>query len=220
MTEQAASVLTKKTLIEAVGFSFRRLTPKYQARNPVMFVVYVVRSILTTILFFVKSGPCAGRAVLVHRLGRVLAVVHGAVRQFRRSDCRRPWPGAGRTLKKSRRDVPAKKLADAKKRATLYETVSRAHVLRRDDIVLAAAGDFMPGDGQVIDGIASVDESAITGESAPVIRESGGDRDAVTGGTRVLSDWVVDPHHRQPGRKLPRPDDRAGRGREAAEDAE
>ena len=79
---------------------------------------------------------------------------------------------------------------------------------------------MIPGDGEVIEGVASVDESAITGESAPVIRESGGDRSAVTGGTRVLSDWLDRPHQREPRRGLPRPDDRHGRGRQAAEDAE
>src|SRR5262249_49024994 len=93
------------------------------------------------------------------------------------------------TLKKSRRDVIAKKLLDPKNR-DIFEQTS-AHALRKGDIVLVEANDFVPGDGQVIEGIASVDESTITGESAPVIRESGGDRDAVTGGTRVLSDWIV-----------------------------
>ena len=93
------------------------------------------------------------------------------------------------SLKSARRDIPAKKLCDAKDRSQ-HKTVP-ANALRMNDVVLVEAGDYIPGDGQVIEGIASVDESAITGESAPVIRESGGDRDAVTGGTRVLSDWIV-----------------------------
>ena len=82
------------------------------------------------------------------------------------------------------------------------------------------AGEVIPADGEIIEGVASVDESAITGESAPVIRESGGDRSAVTGGTRVLSDWIRVAGHRQSRRDVPRPDDRAGRRRRAAEDAE
>jgi K+-transporting ATPase ATPase B chain len=93
------------------------------------------------------------------------------------------------SLRRARRDINAKKLSRPE-RGTGFATVSAA-TLKKDDVVLVEAGDFIPGDGEVIDGIASVDESAITGESAPVIRESGGDRNAVTGGTKVLSDWLV-----------------------------
>ena len=93
------------------------------------------------------------------------------------------------SLRALRKEVDAKKLRRADRHDD-FEIVS-ASSLRKDDIVFVSTGEFIPGDGQVIDGIASVDESAITGESAPVIRESGGDSDAVTGGTRVLSDWLV-----------------------------
>ena len=88
------------------------------------------------------------------------------------------------------------------------------------DYVVVEAGEIIPGDGDVVEGVASVDESAITGESAPVIRESGGDRSAVTGGTKVLSDRIVVKITSKPGETLHRPDDRPGRGRQAAEDAE
>ncbi|HZY41378.1 MAG TPA: potassium-transporting ATPase subunit KdpB, partial [Anaerolineae bacterium] len=93
------------------------------------------------------------------------------------------------TLRKARRDISAKKLAEPHHGAS-YTLVS-AGTLRKGDVLLVDAGDFIPGDGEVIEGVASVDESAITGESAPVIRESGGDRSAVTGSTRVLSDWLI-----------------------------
>ena len=92
--------------------------------------------------------------------------------------------------------------------------------LRAGDVVIVAAGEGIPGDGEVIEGIATVDESVITGESAPVIRESGGDRSAVTGGTRVLSDRDQDQDHLESGRDLPRPHDRPRRRRRAAKDAE
>ena len=92
--------------------------------------------------------------------------------------------------------------------------------LRPGDLVVCEAGDLIPGDGDVVEGVASVDESAITGESAPVIRESGGDRSAVTGGTRVLSDRIVVRITQEPGAELPRPHDRPGRGHLAAQDAE
>ncbi len=93
------------------------------------------------------------------------------------------------TLRSARRDISAKRL-HAPHFGAAITTVS-ANALRKDDVVLVEAGDYIPGDGEVVEGVASVDESAITGESAPVIRESGGDRSAVTGGTRVLSDWLV-----------------------------
>ena len=89
-----------------------------------------------------------------------------------------------------------------------------ASQLKKGDVVLVEAGDFIPADGEVIEGVASVNESAITGESAPVIRESGGDRSAVTGGTKVLSDWLIIRVTASSGRKFPGPDDRhGGRGK-------
>src|SRR5262249_40788978 len=99
------------------------------------------------------------------------------------------------SLRKARRDITAKKLLQAPGRAfdpaTARDTDTTSAALRKNDVVLVVAGEFIPSDGEIIEGIASVDESAITGESAPVIREAGGDRSAVTGGTRVLSDWIV-----------------------------
>ena len=92
-------------------------------------------------------------------------------------------------LRKARHEIQAKKLAKPKKDAAI--THIRSGCLRAGDIVLVETGDFIPSDGEVVEGIASVNESAITGESAPVIRESGGDRSAVTGGTQVLSDWLI-----------------------------
>ncbi len=93
------------------------------------------------------------------------------------------------TLRKARRDILARKLSAPTRDAPATRVASAE--LRKGDFVLVEAGEFIPGDGEVIEGVASVDESAITGESAPVIRESGGDRSAVTGGTRVLSDWLI-----------------------------
>src|SRR5262249_5991786 len=92
-------------------------------------------------------------------------------------------------MRRARTDLMAKKLVDPEDRMSI--TVVPAPTLRRNDVFVVAAGDVIPCDGEVLEGIASVDESAITGESAPVIRESGGDRSTVTGGTRILSDWLV-----------------------------
>ena len=158
-------------------------------RNPVMFVVEV-GSLLTTVLVdpgAVRQGRSPGR---FHRRGRPLAVVHRAVRQFLRSPGRRARQGPGRGAAQDPPDHPGQEAASSPDRQAKYELVAST-ALRKDDLFLVEAGDIIPADGEVIEGIASVDESAVTGESAPVIRESGGDRSAVTGGTRLLSDWLV-----------------------------
>ncbi|WP_430715431.1 potassium-transporting ATPase subunit KdpB [Ralstonia flaminis] len=179
-----SSALVKPAIVD----SFRKLSPRAQAKNPVMFVVYV-GSILTTILWIMalrgQAEAPAGfiLAVSVWLWFTVLfanfaeALAEGRSKQQAAS------------LRGIKTTVQAKVLADARRRDRVEARAATA--LRRDDIVLIEAGDMVPGDGEVIEGVASVDESAITGESAPVIRESGGDFSSVTGGTRVLSDWII-----------------------------
>ena len=122
------------------------------------------------------------------------------------------------TLRSMRRHVHARSCSRAG-RAGEYKLVE-ASALRRGDLVLVEANDIIPADGEIIEGVASVNESAVTGESAPVLREAGGDFSSVTGGTRVLSDWHRRARHQPRGRGLPRPHDRDGRGREARPHAE
>jgi len=172
----------------ALADSFRRLTPRYQLRNPVMFVVYL-GSILTTILWlqalFGKGEEPAGfiLAVTLWLWATLLfanfaeAVAEGRSR------------AQAATLKSARRDTIARKLAAANRDAA--QTAVPSAQLRKGDLVLVEQGDVVPGDGEVIEGAASVNESAITGESAPVIRAAGSDFNTVTGGTQVLSDWIV-----------------------------
>ena len=164
----------------AIGDAFKKLDPRLMVKNPVMFVT-MVGAALTTVGIFTATADLRGFVVAT----RDLALVHRAVRQFRRSDGRRPRQSAGGDpcAKHARHDG-----ATLEKRPRGKS--SRAD-LEKGDLVVCEAGDIIPADGEVIEGIASVDESAITGESAPVIRESGGDRSAVTGGTRVLSDRIV-----------------------------
>jgi potassium-transporting ATPase ATP-binding subunit len=172
----------------AIIDSFRKLDPRHQVRNPVMFVVEV-GSVLTTALFLQAlsgQGEAPGGFILAISLWLWFTVVFA---NFAEAMAEGRGKAQADTLRRSRRDVPAKKLTRPQHGAE-YTTVS-AGTLRQGDVVVVEAGDFIPSDGEVIEGIASVDESAITGESAPVIRESGGDRSAVTGGTRVLSDWLV-----------------------------
>src|SRR5574341_1076673 len=173
---------------QAVIDSFRKLTPRRQIRTPVMFVVYV-GSILTTLLWFqalVGQGEAPGWFIFWVSVWLWFTVLFA---NFAEAMAEGRGKAQAASLRKARRDLQAKRLARAERR-TDYEVVPAA-ALRRGEVVLVEAGDFIPADGEVIEGVASVNESAITGESAPVIRESGGDRSSVTGGTRVLSDWLI-----------------------------
>ncbi len=173
----------------ALGEALRKLDPRWMIRNPVMFVVEVGSAFTTLMLL---------HAVLTRR-GEAPAGFIGAVSlwlwftvlfaNFAEAMAEARGKAQADSLRRARKAVPAKRLAQPRRDAAVQEVLS-AH-LRRGDVVLAEAGDLIPGDGEVIEGVASVDESAITGESAPVIRESAGDRSAVTGGTRVLSDWLL-----------------------------
>lgn len=168
--------------------SLKMLSPLHQVRNPIMFTVYV-GSILTT-CFYIASLYYPTQ----EKPGFILAIsvslwITLIFANFAEAIAEGRGKSQAQMLRKSRREVLAKKLSKPQKGAAV--TLIDAHALRINDIVLVEAGDFIPSDGTVIEGIASVNESAITGESAPVIRESGGDRDSVTGGTQVLSDWLI-----------------------------
>ncbi|MGH2541958.1 MAG: potassium-transporting ATPase subunit KdpB, partial [Ardenticatenaceae bacterium] len=168
--------------------SFRKLDPRHQVRNPVMFVVEV-GSVLTTALFIQAlggQGEAPASFILAVALWLWFTVLFA---NFAEAMAEGRGKAQADTLRKARRDIMAKKL-ERPAYGTSFSTVSSG-TLRQGDVVQVEAGEFIPGDGEVIEGVASVDESAITGESAPVIRESGGDRSAVTGGTRVLSDWLI-----------------------------
>jgi K+-transporting ATPase ATPase B chain len=168
--------------------SFKKLTPQRQVRNPVMFVVYV-GSILTSLLWvqaLAGRGEASSGFIFAVSLWLWFTVLFA---NFAEAMAEGRGKAQAASLRNARRDLQAKRLPRAD-RSAKYEPVS-ATSLRKGDIVLVEAGDFIPADGEVIEGVASVNESAITGESAPVIRESGGDRSSVTGGTQVLSDWLI-----------------------------
>src|SRR6476620_5036989 len=172
-----------KIVGRAIWDAFLKLKPRTMMANPVMFVVEI-GSVITTVLLF--KGGSAFWFNLQITLWLWFTVVFA---NFAEAMAEGRGKAQADTLRKSRTTTSAKRLFEADDR-TRYEDVS-AQALRRGDIVLCLPGDLIPGDGEVIEGVASVDESAITGESAPVIRESGGDRSAVTGGTKVLSDFIV-----------------------------
>ncbi|HQU16056.1 MAG: potassium-transporting ATPase subunit B [Chromatiales bacterium 21-64-14] len=188
MTRKTLTLFDHSLVRHALLESLRKLDPRVQWRNPVMFVVYV-GSLFTSALWvhaLVSRGDAPawfGGAVTLWLWFTVLFANFAEALAESRA---RAQAVSLRSMKKT---VSAKKLQEARHGAAW--TAVSGDDLHRDDVVLVEAGDFVPCDGQVIEGVASVDESAITGESAPVIRESGGDFSSVTGGTRVLSDWVV-----------------------------
>src|SRR5450755_3969400 len=188
MTRQKLSMFDRSLLRPALLDAFRKLDPRVQWRNPVMFVVYV-GAILTSVLWLqalAGRGEAPGWFILNVTVWLWFTLLFANLAEALAEGRGKAQAAALRGLKQS---VSAKKLLDAKDHSR--HTRVSATELRRGDFVLVEAGDYVPADGEVRDGAASVDESAITGESAPVIRESGGDFSAVTGGTRVLSDWIV-----------------------------
>ena len=188
MTRQKLSMFDRALLWPAIAASFRKLDPAVQWRNPVMFVVYI-GSILTTILWL-RAGIGEGEAPAWF-IGLVAIWLWFTVlfANFAEALAEGRSKAQAAALRGLRQAVFAKKLIEIDDRSRHSRV--RADDLRRADLVLVEAGDYIPVDGEVVRGAASVDESAITGESAPVIRESGGDRSSVTGGTRVLSDWII-----------------------------
>jgi K+-transporting ATPase ATPase B chain len=180
--------LTGEMLRRALGDSFIKLNPRLMVRNPVMFVVEV-GSVLTTALW-IQALTGAGEAPAWY-IGGVSLWLWFTVLFANFSEALAEGRGKAQAdaLRRARKDIIAKKLGTPR-HGSAFEVVASS-ALRKGDVFLVEAGDTIPADGEVIEGVASVDESAITGESAPVIRESGGDRSAVTGGTRVLSDWLV-----------------------------
>ncbi|MEQ1855329.1 MAG: potassium-transporting ATPase subunit KdpB [Longimicrobiales bacterium] len=176
--------ITRRAIVE----SFKKLDPRHQARNPVMFVV-VVGAMLTTALYvqaLVGEGEAPAWFILAISLWLWFTVLFA---NFAEAMAEGRGKAQADALRRTRTQTQARKLRDAKNHREF--DVTWASDLRKGDVILITAGDVVAADGEVIEGVASVDESAVTGESAPVIRQSGGDRSSVTGGTRVLSDWIV-----------------------------
>ncbi len=191
------SIWDPKIIRGAIPQSFKKLDPRVQVKNPVMFVVEI-GSVITTLelvrLLFTQPSGSFTRDVLTYETIFVLAVsiwlwFTVVFANFAEAMAEGRGKAQADTLRRARTTTMARRLASADRLGVVQEVA--APDLHKGDFVLVEAGDVIPGDGDVVEGVASVDESAITGESAPVIRESGGDRSAVTGGTRVLSDWIV-----------------------------
>ena len=174
---------------DALKQSVIKLSPKTQVKNPVMLVVYI-GAIFTTFLFFFSLGKENKDASSIYTLAIALILWFTVLfANFAEAIAESRGRAQADSLRSARKDIKAKKLKSANDTVNYTEVLSST--LKKGDIVYVAAGEQIPMDGDVIDGAASVDESAITGESAPVIRESGGDRSAVTGGTVLVSDWLI-----------------------------
>ncbi len=186
---RSKSLLTPEILWPAIGASFKKLDPRVQVRNPVMFVVELGAAI-TTVAWIVGDSADPRWFTFTIAVWLWLTVVFANLAEALAEGRGRAQAASLRAM----RSETTARLADGGEVA--------ASTLQRGDVVVVEAGEVIPGDGTVIDGIASVDESAITGESAPVIRESGGDRSAVTGGTRVLSDRIVVEITQEPGKSF------------------
>ena len=185
---QKGQMINKKIVLDATLQSLVKLNPKVQIKNPVMFVVYL-GAIFTMILFFLSLGGIKdGGSWYIFGISIILWFT-SLFGNFAEAIAEGRGRAQAESLKKARRDVIARKLKEADYESEYTEV--KSNELKPGDIVLVKAGEQIPMDGEVIVGVASVDESAITGESAPVIRESGGDRSAVTGGTTVTSDWLI-----------------------------
>ena len=186
------TLLDPAILVPAIGQAVRKLDPRQMARNPVMFVVEVVAALTTVLAIRDLASGGAGLGFTLQIILWLWVTVLFA--NFAEAVAEGRGKAQAASLRRARTETQAKRLlpgSDGRfSPPGLWEPVA-APDLTSGEIVLVEAGDLIPSDGEVVEGIASVDESAITGESAPVIRESGGDRSAVTGGTRVLSDWIV-----------------------------
>jgi K+-transporting ATPase ATPase B chain len=188
MTRTTFTLFDPKLVKPAIRDSFVKLDPRVQWRNPVMFVVYI-GSIITSLLFvqaLTGKGEASAGFILAISLWLWFTVLFANFAEALAEGRSKAQAASLRSLKK---ETWAKKLEQPVSTAKWLPIESQN--LRKGDAIYVIAGDVVPADGEVIEGVASVDESAITGESAPVIRESGGDFSAVTGGTRVLSDWIV-----------------------------
>jgi potassium-transporting ATPase ATP-binding subunit len=180
MAAKAHSIFDPTIIIPAIGESFKKLNPLTLARNPVMFVTEV-GAVITTVLLATGHGAQFGFQLQIS-LWLWFTVLFANFAEAMAE-------GRGKAQAKALRATRTETFANRLKSEGVVEKVA-ADLLRKGDVVVVSAGELIPGDGEVIDGAATVDESAITGESAPVIRESGGDRSAVTGGTKVLSDVI------------------------------
>lgn len=180
---KSASLFQKEQVMESLKQSFVKLNPRVMIKNPIMFTVEVV-TVVMLIVCFLSLGTSEYGAFGYNFLVFIILFVTLLFANFAEAIAEARGKAQADSLRKTREETPAKVLVDGK-----IHTVSSSR-LKKGDYFICEAGDTIPADGEIVEGLASIDESAITGESAPVIREAGGDKSSVTGGTKVLSDHI------------------------------
>ena len=189
---KSASLFQKEQVMESLKQSFVKLNPRVMIKNPIMFTVEVV-TVVMLIVCFLSLGTSEYGAFGYNLLVFIILFVTLLFANFAEAIAEARGKAQADSLRKTREETPAKVLVDGK-----IHTVSSSR-LKKGDYFICEAGDTIPADGEIVEGLASIDESAITGESAPVIREAGGDKSSVTGGTKVLSDKIKVLVTQQPG---------------------
>ena len=211
--KKSASLFQKEQVMESLKQSFVKLNPRVMIKNPIMFTVELV-TLVMLVVCILSLGTSEYGTFGYNFLVFVILFVTLLFANFAEAIAEARGKAQADSLRKTREETPAKVLVEGKLR-----TVSSAR-LKKGDFFVCEAGDTIPADGEIVEGLASIDESAITGESAPVIREAGGDKSSVTGGTKVLSDKIKVFGYAATGREFPRQDDCAGRGCHPEENTE
>ena len=175
---------------EAIGHSFTKLNPRVMFRNPVMFTVEIGTIIMLAVCIWIAAGESSQGSLLYNIIITAVLFITLLFANFAEAIAEARGKAQADSLRKTREETPAKKIFLVGEMFLNEVKIVPSSQLRKGDMFLCEAGDMIPMDGEIIEGIATIDESAITGESAPVIRESGGDKSSVTGGTKVLSDRI------------------------------
>lgn len=191
MKRKRQTKLFDNTLVsEAIRQSFIKLNPRIMLRNPVMFTVEVGTAYMFAVCLWILSGETSQGSFSYNFSIFIILLLTVLFANFAEALAEARGKAQADSLRKTREDTPAKKIFPLGDIYVNEVKIVRSSELKKGDVFLCETGDIIPMDGEIIDGIATIDESAITGESAPVIRESGGDKSSVTGGTKVLSDKI------------------------------
>src|SRR6478672_2712555 len=176
---------------EALKQSFVKLSPRYMVRNPVMFTVEIGTAVMLGVCLWVANGETTQGSLAYNIAITVILFVTVLFANFAEAIAEARGKAQADSLRKTREDTPAKKIFPVGEMFVDEVKTVPSSQLKKGDLFFCETGDIIPMDGEIVEGIATIDESAITGESAPVIRESGGDKSSVTGGTKVLSDQIT-----------------------------
>src|SRR5664279_4555539 len=187
---RAARLLEPSLINAALKHAFIKLSPRYMLRNPVMFTVEIGTAIMLGVCIWVANGEKTQGSLAYNIAITAILFVTVLFANFAEAIAEARGKAQADSLRKTRQDTPAKKVFPVGEIFTDEIKIVPSSQLKKGDVFFCEAGDTIPMDGEIIEGLASIDESAITGESAPVIREAGGDKSSVTGGTKVLSDQI------------------------------